>query len=211
MKKTKMFFLFLALVIVLSVMITAGIVFAVKLKEDRRAGRDRDEGAGGNLSGLEYGFKSVSGSGLILSLEKGLFSVGSPETVKFTVLCPEDAETVTILDENDREVASVENEGNTLLTASLEINETEPRFGSLRAVSGDLESQEVYITVAPEISDGMVETLADTCMDVRDYLAVQYPDGKYTDDTVDEVKNHLEQDSRVESVTADGRVVFFRT
>ncbi|MCR5370020.1 MAG: carboxypeptidase-like regulatory domain-containing protein [Clostridium sp.] len=211
MKKTKIFFLFLALVIVLSVMITAGIVFAVKLKEDRRAGRDGDEGAGGKLSGVEYGFKSVNRSGLVLSLEKGLFSVGSPETVKFTVLCPEEAETVKILDENDSEVASVENDGNTLLTGSLVIDETGPRFGSLRAVSGDLESQEVYITVAPEISDGMVETLADTCMDVRDYLAVQYPDGKYTDDTVDEVKNHLEQDSRVESVTADGRVVLFRT
>ncbi len=157
--------------------------------------------------GLEYGSRSE----LVLSLEKGLFSAGSRETVSVSVRCPETAKTIRILDENGREAAVLENAGSTLVTGSLVIDEAEPRFGSFHAVSGDLVSPEIYFTVAPEISDGMVETLAEVCLDVRDYLAAAYPDGNDSGETLQAVRELLKEDSRVESSTIDGEVLLFRT
>ena len=150
-------------------------------------------------------------SDLVLRLEKGLFSVGSKETVNFTIHCPENAKTIKILDEKGKEVATVENQGEAQVSGSIEINESEPRFGSLHAVSENLESQEIYFTVAPEITEVMLENLGNVCVDIHDYLVTEYPDGKYTDDAPAKIRQFLEQDKRVGNVRIDEKMILFQT
>lgn len=211
MKKNKGLFLIISGIILL--IIIAGFFYATRSGKGQSAGAKENAANTGEekQSDLDYGFEYGSRSELILSLAKGLFSVGSPETVAFTVQCPEESETVRILDEDNQELVAVETKGRTLVTGSLVIDESEPRFGSLHAVSGELESQEVYFTVAPEITDDMVETLVDVCTYIRDYLGEEYPNGVYTDDMLIAVQKLLEEDGRVESSTIDDQTLLFST
>ena len=191
MKKNIGLFTIFVVFIVLAAIIAGVIFFTTESKKEQKSNVN-----GGEVTAVEsvHGFEYGNRSDLVLSMDKGLFSVGSPETVSFTVQCPEESETVRILDEDDRELATIENKGGTSVTGSLVIDESQPRFGSLHAVSGNLESPEIYFTVAPEITDIMAETLVDVCLDVCDHLAAEYQDGPYTNETLSAVQQFLNED-----------------
>lgn len=138
--------------------------------------------------------------GLVLMMEQCEFPVGENEETQVTVYCEEGlADSVSVMDNWDQELATIETDGSGVYHVTLSIYEEEARIGSLRAVAGDEESREVPFYVQPEVTEEMMETLLETAEDLVAYVRKRGQE-YYDEAGLQAAADWLAADSRVASV-----------
>lgn len=149
---------------------------------------------------------------LVLFADRNEFQTGEQGSMKLTVLCRESVTgTVTIADDKGNQVAVLENDGSGQLTATVEIQEQEPRWGYLTASAGETVSAPVSFYIVPEITEEMEDRLLSVSVDLGDYAEKAEFEDPLSAEALEKISDWLEADERVAAVRPAGEGLLYAT
>ncbi len=153
-------------------------------------------------------------SGLTLLLSEDTFVCGTEEMyVTITVLCDESVtEDVAVFNNYGEEVEYFENDGSGRFVSDVALDVSDEGMYSLVARSGSAESLTVNYYVTPALDDTVVENLTQVANDLGSFIMDSGFEDPYSDEALDAVAEHLEEDERVEAAAVNnGSVIYLTT